>query len=272
MFGRNKKADDDIEVVEDATDEDEIKATETDDSEPGDGEAEEAESEVEPAEPDGASDGESDDEPDDEPEDEWLILDESKDWREDGPFDITEVDLGADKVQRLDFGSLVVTPFDGMQLQMQINQATEQVQALLVVNDESAIEVALFAAPARSSMLAEVRADMASATEVAGGTMKLVEGPLGTEIRRVLPATTPEGKEVKQRSRTWLVQGPRWMLRGVLMGKVAQDAKADDTLMYEFFCNLVVRRGDTPHVPGDLIPLEIPAAIAADLAKKKGDA
>lgn len=42
--------------------------------------------------------------------DEWEQLDESRDWRADGPFDISEVDLDADDVQRLDFDSLVLTP------------------------------------------------------------------------------------------------------------------------------------------------------------------
>ncbi|MEE3553429.1 hypothetical protein QO159_30390, partial [Pseudomonas aeruginosa] len=36
--------------------------------------------------------------------------------REDGPFDIDEVDLDADDVERIDFGSLIVTPFENMQM------------------------------------------------------------------------------------------------------------------------------------------------------------
>ena len=252
MFGRNKDKADEIDDEDEAQD---VQADE-DDTESSD-----------------AADEPVDDEPaddelvDDEPVDNWVAIDESRDWREDGPFDISEVDLDADDVQRLDFGSLVVTPFDGMQLQLQVNQASGQVQALMVVNKAAALEVALFAAPAKGSMLAQVRDDMRAATEKAGGTMTLAEGPLGVEVRRVLTVVAPNGREGKQPSRTWMVQGPKWLLRGVLMGKGATgDGVAGDAeLLFEFFCNLVVRRGDSPRVPGELISLDVPSSIAAGL-------
>ena len=262
MFGRKSKPVDDVdEVVDDA---------DVDEAAEDDGETVDGGAEVSPNdEPDDSTDeGEDDDVPagaegDD---DEWVVFDGSRDWREDGPFDISEVDLDADDVQRLDFGSLIVTPFDNMQMQLQINQASGQVQALLVVDGKSAIEVALFAAPARGSMLAQVREEMTDATEKAGGTMTLVEGPLGTEVRRVLPVTTPDGKQAKQPSRTWLAQGPKWLLRGVLMGNAAGGDETEEAqLLFEFFCNLVVRRGDVPKVPGELIGLDIPASLAANL-------
>ena len=90
--------------------------------------------------------------------DEWERLDASRDWRVDGPFDVGEVDLDADDVERLDFGCMVLTPFEGMQMQLQVDQKTKRVQAALVMSGSSAIEVALFAAPAHSSMVAEIPA------------------------------------------------------------------------------------------------------------------
>ncbi|MCL2782562.1 MAG: DUF3710 domain-containing protein [Propionibacteriaceae bacterium] len=256
MFGRKKQA----APVEDDLDEDSVDEDLTEDDDEDD--------DLDEEEADETEDGSIEDE---EPKDEWEILDASRDWREDGPFDITEVDLDADDVQRLDFGSLIVTPFDGMKMQMQVNEATEQVQALLVVAEQSAIEVALFAAPLRSSMLPEVRDEMRDATHAAGGTMTLVEGPLGTEVRRKLPAPESEGRKGFQPSRTWLVQGPRWLLRGVLMGQSALTdsvTKGEAQLLFEFFCNLVVRRGDTPRVPGELIGLDIPAAVLANVVEQ----
>ena len=260
MFGRKKKPvddfeDEDIETSPEA--DDDIDDADVDDAEDDDAVDDDAEDDDEEA----AGDDESDD------EDEWERLDESRDWREDGPFDITEVDLDADRVQRLDFGSLVVTPFDGMKLQMQVNQASGKVQALLVMDKQSAIEIALFAAPAKGSMLAQVRDEMRVATEKAGGKMTLAKGPLGVEVRRVLKVKASDGREGKQLSRTWMVQGPKWLLRGVMMGKGAiGDQMPDDAeLLYEFFCNLVVRRGDTPRVPGELIGLDVPSGIGASL-------
>jgi len=247
MFGRKKNDDVEAPVADDVED-DKTEDAEVDDAEDADDEPEDAVDEADE-------------------QDEWLTLDASRDWREDGPFDISEVDLDADDVQRIDFGSLIVTPFDDMQLQLQINQATSEVQALMVVDKKSALEVALFAAPARGSMLSQVRDEMAAAAEAAGGTMTLEKGPLGTQIRRVLPGKASDGRDIKQRSVTWLAQGPKWLLRGVLMGQaVNSDKSGDDAqMLFEFFCNLVVRRGDTPKVPGELIGMEIPASLAANL-------
>ena len=262
MFGRKKNTSDEPDdLIDDDIDEPE---DESDDEEPDDDE------ELEDEESD--EDELDDDEPDDdEVLDEWQAFDAQQDWREDGPFDINEVDLDADDIQRLDFGSLVVTPFDGMQLQMQVNQMSEQVQSLLVVDKKSSIEVALFAAPRRSSMLAEVRDQMQEAADEAGGTMQLAKGPLGTEIRRKLPITTQDGKTTEQVSRTWLAQGPRWLLRGVVMGPAAlsQDvSQGEAQLLFEFFCNLVVRRGDAPRVPGELIGLEVPESVVAQMGSR----
>ena len=219
-----------------------------------------------------------DEEPDDgedeapsEPLDHWQELDASQDWRYDGPFDIDEVDLDADEVERLDFGSVILTPFDGMKLQLQVSQSGSQVQAVLVMHQKSALEVALFAAPARTSMLAETRAEMAEATEAAGGTMTLAEGPFGTEVRQRMPVEAAGGKQGQAVTRTWFAEGPKWLLRGVLMGQAAgrDDQDGPAALLYEFFCNLVVRRGDAPQVPGQLIAMTVPASLVPEQAGQK---
>src|SRR5690606_22626403 len=54
-----------------------------------------------------------------------------RDW---GPFDIEEVDLDADDTKRLDLGTLVVTPFEKMTMQLQVDKAKEKVQAILVAD------------------------------------------------------------------------------------------------------------------------------------------
>jgi len=254
MFGRKKQAiEDDAEPA--STDRDEVIEDED----------ESAAEEVADDAAEAPAEDADDEARDAEPVDEWVALDRSQDWRYDGPFDIAEVDLDADDVQRLDFGTLILTPFDGMKLQLQVNPANNQVQAVLVMQGQSALEVAVFAAPARSSMLAEVRADMAEATEKAGGEMSLAEGPFGTEVRRTLPVTTPDGKQGQAITRTWFAEGPKWLLRGVLMGQAALKDGQTGTgaLLYEFFCNAVVRRGDEPHVPGQLIPMTVPSSLLA---------
>ncbi|WP_420175122.1 DUF3710 domain-containing protein [Luteococcus sp. OSA5] len=198
----------------------------------------------------------------------WVELDE-QDWREDGPFDIEEVDLDADDVERLDFGTVVMTPFEGMNLQLQIDEQTQQVQAALVMHQNSAIEVALFGAPASTPMAGDIRREMVEVTTQQGGDVQLAEGPFGTEIRRVIPLQNEEGEQMYHVSRTWFAQGPRWLLRGVVMGEAGMSEGVDgpSQVIFEFFRNLVVRRDDQPKVPGDLIPMVIPEGLVPQQAE-----
>ena len=239
MFGR-KKRNDDVETDEDIDEE-----LETTEEAPDDPEVEETTDEDEPGEEKDASTYR-------------INLD-----REDGPFDIDEVDLDADDVERIDFGSLIVTPFENMQMQIQLDQASGAVQSLLVVQGNSAIEVALFAAPASTVMIDEVHEEMVRGTAAQGGEANVGPGPMGAELRRIVPMKGPDGEDGSHVSRTWLAQGPRWLLRGVLMGESALGEKLDATgqLLLEFFCNLVVRRDDSPRVPGDVIPLKVPEGL-----------
>ena len=254
MIFRRRKSDDDVEFSDqDLGDEqlDELADEEL---------AEEELSE----EDDDLDDGDADD---DAPTDEWRALDESRDWRDDGPFDITEVDLSGDEdagVERLNFGSLIVTPDPEVSIQLQIEQESQRVQALMALHASSGLEVALFAAPARSSMITEVREALQTSAADGGGNVTLGEGPFGTEIRRLVPVQGPQGEQMLHASRVWLVQGPRWLLRGTLMGDAAMSAENTGSagVLLEFFKNLVVSRDNEPRVPGDLVWLTMPDNIA----------
>lgn len=196
---------------------------------------------------------ESEEELDDEPVD-------TTDWREDGPFDSEEVELGGDGVTRIDLGCLVITPWDGLGLQLQVNEATQAVQAVTAVWKNSGLEVALFAAPASGGLADELREDVLEEAEQGGGTASVADGPFGAEVRRVLPQEGPGGEQMFHVSRIWFAEGPRWLLRGTLLGEAALgDADAPAVAPFaEFFRNLVVRRGAKPMVPGELIPMTLP--------------
>lgn len=233
IFGRRKRTDDDVE--------EEIELEEDESTEDPE--------DAEPVE-------EDEDSGEDDSDDAYRVNLE----REDGPFDIDEVDLDADDVTRLDFGSLIVTPFENMQMQIQIDQDTGEVQSLLVVRDNNALEVALFAAPSTGEMISQIHQEMIEGTTAQGGQAAVTDGPLGAELHRVVPMNGPDNQPGYHVSRSWLAQGPRWLLRGVLMGDAAVGESLDSTgqLLMEFFCNLVVRRDDRPRVPGDVIPLKVP--------------
>ncbi len=184
--------------------------------------------------------------------------------REEGPFDIEEVDLEADEddVKRLDLGSIIVTPFEGMTIQLQVNRETNVVQSILVGDGESGLEVAAFAGPTKSSMVPEIREEIIKATAQQQGQIAVSQGPFGSELRRALPVKDPNGNAATHLSRTWMVSGPGWLLRGVLLGKATFEPDNEDAqvALFEFFSNIVVRRGTAPVAPGSLLPMKVPEA------------
>ncbi|GAB3622987.1 DUF3710 domain-containing protein [Mariniluteicoccus endophyticus] len=270
IFGRKKKAsDEDVETPE-------VETTEALDADAADDEKAEPDEAVdtddtEADEAEGPLPGAGDDT--DEEAERWAEFDRSRDWREDGPFDIEEVDLDDDEIERLDFGSLVITPLPECEIRLQVTEDSQQIIAALLVKDESAIELSAYAAPRTPGMWAEIRDEIIEGTQAAGGTADCVEGPFGTELVRNLPVQTPEGQLAFQPSRTWVAEGPRWLLRGVLFGQAAMTDEHDDDLVgpfYDAFCDVVVRRGDTPMPVGDVLALTLPPELQA--AQQQADA
>lgn len=200
--------------------------------------------------------GADDAEPDD------LEVDQT-DWREDGPFDVSEVELAGDEIERIDLGTLILTPWEGLNLQLQVDEATRSVLAVTGVWAESGLEIALFAAPASAGLAEEHRAMVTQEATAAGGTVEELIGPFGPELRRVIPQPGPKRERLFHVSRIWYAEGPRWMLRGTLLGAAAVDP-ADETKaapFVEFFRNLVVRRGTDPRVPGEPITMTLPEGV-----------
>lgn len=192
----------------------------------------------------------------------WDALDD-QDWRTDGPYDLGELDddaLDEHDPMRIDLGSLIVTGFEGMELRLQIAEETQQIVSALMIKEDSALEVAAFAAPRSGGLWSELREEIIESTNEAGGSVSQVEGPYGTELRRLLPVRTPDGDEGYQPSRMWVAQGPRWCLRGVLYGQASVVEGLDGPVepLIDAFRKIIVRRGDDAMAPGDLLPLQLP--------------
>jgi hypothetical protein len=197
----------------------------------------------------------------DELQDEWLELDLSRDWREDGPFDIEEVDLDADEVNRVDLGALIVTPQPGLKIQLAVDAKAKTATTLIVAAAADALlQLRVLAAPASRGYTAEVRATLEEEATAAGGTSTLAEGPFGTELRRIVKVAAPDGSTGSAPLRDWLVEGPRWLLHAQLGGRAALDVNAQGPAaeLEEFFRNLVVRRGAEAIVPGNPVSLRPP--------------
>ncbi|MDR1430927.1 MAG: DUF3710 domain-containing protein [Propionibacteriaceae bacterium] len=183
------------------------------------------------------------------------------DWRADGPFDFDEVELGDE--QRLDLGTLIVTGFPGMQIQL-AQDAAGKAQSVLAVWNESALECTLFAEEVSIGAGESVkgRLDTLAAEAVAAGgeaSWEEDQGPFGPLLQIVVPVRA-KGKSLVQVSRVWAVNGPRWLLQGRLFGELATCPPDDPKVgvFIELFRNLVVRRGADPLPPGEPIALSIP--------------
>ncbi len=257
IFRRRKKTEDDFDDAraEPTTDE-------TSEGAPGDAADSESDAAVESegaAESGGAADS-ADAEPD------LDALDEL-DWRTDGPWDVTEVDLDEppDPDQpRIDLGSIVITGFGGAELRLQVSEESQSIVSAMLISDDSAIELGAFAAPRTPGFWREFRTDIAEAATEAGGSVAFREGPFGVELNRLLPVTTPEGEQGYQPSRMWVVEGPRWILRGIVYGQaaLAEGVEGPVAPLYDAFRKVVVRRDDQAMAPGDLLPLQLPTDLA----------
>jgi hypothetical protein len=181
-----------------------------------------------------------------------------------GPWDVDEVTLDEDDPGTLDLGSLVVTPREGLDLQLQVDEQTGQVVAVVMAGQQGALELRAFAAPRNGDIWPDVRQQIAAEVTRRGGTATEGEGPYGPELRVVLNVTTPDGRTGQQPSRVFGIPGPRWLLRATLFGQPALDP-ADDGLVESALRDVIVRRGGEPHAPGEALPLTVPQAVAQQM-------
>lgn len=180
--------------------------------------------------------------------------------RSDGPWDVSEVDIPEEDPTRVDLGSILVPRREGLELQLQVDQQTQQVVAVVLADAEGAVELRAFAAPRNGDIWDDVRSQIAAEVVRRGGTADEAEGPWGTELRVVLKVTSPEGKSGTQPSRVFGIPGPRWMLRATFFGRPALEPSETGTIE-RALRDVVVRRGGEPHAPGEALPLTVPSEL-----------
>lgn len=178
--------------------------------------------------------------------------------RAEGPWDSSEISLDEEDDSRVDLGGLIVKGQPGLELRLQVDEATQQVAAVLLVGQEGAVELRPFAAPRNGGIWADFRKQIAAETARRGGTATEADGTYGPELEVVMPAQTPDGHAATQPSRVLGVEGPRWLLRATFLGRPAVEPRADgdiESAMRE----VVVVRGNAPMAPGEPLPLVMPS-------------
>jgi hypothetical protein len=172
-----------------------------------------------------------------------------------GPFDAD--DLPDDGVERVDLGSLLIAPEDGRELRLQVDEASGQVQSVMLAGADGALEMRAFAAPRNGDLWSEVRPQIAAEMSQRGGTATEREGRFGTELVCQLTVKRPEGGTAVQPSRIVGINGPRWLLRATLLGKPALEVD-DASAWLDSLEQVVVRRGAHALPVGEPLPLVLP--------------
>lgn len=175
-----------------------------------------------------------------------------------GPRDVSEVELVEGDPTRVDLGGMLVKGRPGVELRLQVDEASQRVAAVMLVGPEGAVELRPFAAPRHGGIWDDIRKQIAAETARRGGTATEAEGPFGTELRVAMPVQLPEGKTANQPSRVLGIEGPRWLLRATLLGRPAIDPDSDSELV-KALDDVVVVRGTGPMSPGEPLPLVVPA-------------
>lgn len=173
-----------------------------------------------------------------------------------GPYDVddlTEDEAGA----RMDLGALLIPPAEGVELRVQVDEQTEQVQSVLLAGEEGAVEIRAFAAPRNGDLWGDVRPRLAADFAQRGGTASEAEGRFGTEVHGRLTVKTPDGRTGTQVSRIIGVNGSRWMLRATLLGKPAVEPETAGP-WEDLIAAIAVRRGSQAMPSGAELPVTLP--------------
>lgn len=180
-----------------------------------------------------------------------------------GPYDADD-DLLEDGVDRVDLGSLLVPPSEGRELRLQVDEATNQVQAVMLTGADGMLEMRAFAAPRNGDLWSDVRSQISADMVKQGGTVAEREGRFGTELICSMPVTSPDGRTGTQPSRVIGVNGPRWFLRATLVGQPALDVGEDGVgegsgSWEDAIAEVAVRRGKEAMPVGEPLAVVVPS-------------
>jgi hypothetical protein len=177
-----------------------------------------------------------------------------------GPYDVTDA---PDGVERLDLGSMQIPAMPGVEVRVQAGPDGE-VQQVVLVAGENALQLGVFAAPRTEGIWDEVREEIRQQLAGDGFPAEEIDGAFGPELRSRV--RTPDGDTD---IRFVGVDGPRWMIRAVYQGPAAADPDQAGPLT-ACLEGLVVDRGGEAMPVREPLPLRLPHEVA-DQAQQTDD-
>lgn len=179
-----------------------------------------------------------------------------------GPFDI--FDEPDDDLVRIDLGALKV-PVSDLEMRVDVDE-NQQVSAITLANETGQLQLGAFAAPRTEGIWSDVRAEIAESVSAQGGvTADEPDSEFGTALAGHLGAETGNLPV-----RFLGVDGPRWMLRAMLLGAPAVDEDARAPFL-DVVRGVVVVRGNEPLPVRDAIPLRLPTDISEQISAAQAD-
>jgi hypothetical protein len=174
-----------------------------------------------------------------------------------GPFDIA--DAPEDELPRIDLGSVRVPVPDGAQVQVEMDPEAGGVRAVHVVTAQGQVTVSAYAAPRSGGLWQEVGTELTDQLHKDGAKVSPGSGEWGFELSALIGDVA---------LRFVGVDGPRWMLRGVIAGPQSQAAEAPKVLR-EIVRATIVARGDSPMPVRTPLPITLPDAVAEHIAEQQ---
>lgn len=167
-----------------------------------------------------------------------------------GPYN--ESDVSA-LTELAEFGSIAFVPNPRVSVRAEIEEGSGRMVALSFDFKESSLQVQAFASPRGESLWDEVLLDIIANLESQGIPLERHLGPFGQEIQAEMPINSDQLKSV----RMFGFSGDRWLLRGVISGPAVNEMEGR-TELENVFRGIVVRRGEIPLPPRELLPLSLP--------------
>ncbi|WP_089301355.1 DUF3710 domain-containing protein [Haloechinothrix alba] len=183
---------------------------------------------------------------------------EPQDAPREGPYDVDEAP--EDEIPRMDLGSVRVPVPDGAQIQVEMDQSSGKVRAVHVVTPHGQVTISAYAAPRTDALWPDVSEELGQQLRTDGATVVRSTGPWGPEL----------AVQMGKNSLHFVgVDGPRWMLRGVIAGSGQLAERAPETLR-KLMRDTIVVRGEGPMPVRNPLPIKLPEKVAQHIAERRG--
>ena len=182
---------------------------------------------------------------------------------QEGPFDESDgtitglLDPDGEGLGILDFGAYAFVP--PVNTQLQIESSEEQNLVVHVLSGQSNITIDAYAAPKTGGQWRFVASELADGLRNQGAKVSIQDGPWGREVI---------GSAAESVIRFIGVDGPRWMLRAVIVSSPAE-AEQSAEIARTMLSHTVVRRGTNPMPARTPIPLVLPMEILEQIQAER---